>query len=645
MKGHIYLVILWIGSLVAFGSVHEPAVLLLCACAIILFGGAKDLPALAAQNLFFLMAGSLACSLIVLIPLPVETRCFFQPGLCERLVLSAEASGTGGHAMALRPYEAARGIAVGFSFLVVAWWVSARAESERDGLLRWLVYGAVACSVVGIAHRIWGASSIWGANVGEGLSFLAPFVNANHAGILAAAVLPLISLFRTRVAIPMLLIQCTTVWLSGSRGAMLVAVVGGAVLVLQRYRRAGLPALIGFLLFIGLFVQSAWFSVFTKWLDPAFGHRAYQVADVSTGRAEIYETTVQALFGVPWFGVGFGGFGPLFDAVKPLGRYSYVSHAHSEPLQWLVEVGLIPTLGVFVAAYLFMRILRTQTRPAVVAAFMALSTGAMIDFPLRSGALLLLWFILLGVVMPMTSNKSGVMGRYLALLAIVVCGLVWLQPRMPDTVTSQNAQLSLAVEPLNAQSWLRYAAAAGEQSDQVQVTKRLLQTTTISPSNPWAWLALARQYARQGLDDKAALAWRNFLTVPLGERQKDYIEEALDVGVQAIPEVAPVMCMAATTLARRDRRLDASLLFLQASERMPSCADSHGRWLARWKLPDMALQVTEERASCLALKVRGRAYRQLNQLTDAAKAYALASDVCDHDDPTLSAERAALIAE
>jgi tetratricopeptide (TPR) repeat protein len=269
----------------------------------------------------------------------------------------------------------------------------------------------------------------------------------------------------------------------------------------------------------------------------------------------------------------------------------------------------------------------------------------MIDFPLRSGALLLLWFILLGVVMPMTSNKSGVMGRRLASVAIVVCGLVWLQPRMPDTVTSQNAQLSLAVEPLNAQSWLRYAAAAGEQSDQVQVTKRLLQTTTISPSNPWAWLALARQYARQGLDDKAALAWQNFLTVPLAERQKGYIEEALDVGVQAIPDVAPVTCVAAGILARRDRRLDASLLFLQASERMPSCADSHGRWLARWKLPDMALQVTEERASCLALKVRGRAYRQLNQLTDAAKAYALASDVCDHDDPTLSAERAALIAE
>ena len=299
---------------------------------------------------------------------------------------------------------------------------------------------------------------------------------------------------------------------------------------------------------------------------------------------------MQAVSASPWFGVGFGGFGPLFDALKPLGRYNYVSHAHSEPLQWLVEVGLIPTILIVIAVCLLIwSVLQTKTNPAVLASFVALSTSAFIDFPLRSGALLFLWFMLLGMMLPAGTGRIGLIGHRLAILSMGVWGLVLLQPRMPESVTNQNAQQSLAVEPLNAQSWLRYAAAAGKGSGQTQTTKRLLQTTVISPSNPWAWLGLARQYAGEGLDEKAALAWRNFFTVRLGERQKDYIVEALGVGVRAIPDVAPVQCMAATSLAHQDRRLDASLLFLQASERMPSCADSHGRWLARWKLPDMAL--------------------------------------------------------
>lgn len=317
--------------------------------------------------------------------------------------------------------------------------ISVSPPDTVDAALRWFAYGlvgiaaaaafrtrrhfvhlAVAILAAGVFQAVYGAAeflsgndSIFGykkryyVDVATGT-----FINRNHfAGFLALSVpfgLALVGEARRRrpggdryaaaALVAGALLATSLLWLgillSQSRGGLAAALVGTvAFAALSGARRS--------LVWIGAGVLAVP-VLFLLWQDVEVPGRRFAEVDrdvtAAGGRAEVWRESLALAAERPWLGTGLGTFEAAFEAAGGDRVGLRYDHAHSEPVQASLEIGLAGLALLAGIAVTVWRALaggiRASARPAIGAALIAAAAHALVDFGWRIPALATLAAIL-----------------------------------------------------------------------------------------------------------------------------------------------------------------------------------------------------------------------------------------------------------
>lgn len=114
-------------------------------------------------------------------------------------------------------------------------------------------------------------------------------------------------------------------------------------------------------------------------------------------RVDNWRTAAWVCSTAPLTGVGLGGFGQAARTV-PFATGNLPAHAHSLPLEWAAELGLVGLLAFGGAAVALARLLRRLWRhaPALAVAIAVVPLANLVDFSLYSSGVALPWAVLLG---------------------------------------------------------------------------------------------------------------------------------------------------------------------------------------------------------------------------------------------------------
>lgn len=367
---------------------------------------------------------------------------------------------------------------------------------------------------------------------------------------------------------------------SGSRGALLAAVVGSAALPLLMFaspRRAGAVIAVCFgAATLALVIGPLWAPDLVPWARGG--------SEFSPGlRWMVYAASVRSALDAAPLGTGLGGFEAAFAAQRPADLPYAPRHAHSEPLHGLVELGLPLLVLAAATAVLVLRRLPTprgRRRSLAVwgasTATLAVAAHALVDSPLHVPAIALALGVLLGLAWPASRVPAGRGPTRLVLaglgaVLLVVAGSATIAEvfaaRAADrlaegrfAVAEREARLGLHARPRRV-ALLRLAAEASEHAYALggagsDARRRGLAAreaaVAASPRTASLYLELARARERVG-DERGALA---------------ALERA-----SALDPRAPTshVARARTHLARRHPELAAGAL-RQAIERHPLAA-------------------------------------------------------------------------
>jgi O-antigen ligase/tetratricopeptide (TPR) repeat protein len=244
----------------------------------------------------------------------------------------------------------------------------------------------------------------------------------------------------------------------------------------------------------------------------AFGRflGALSSEDVSlAARGSLWRESLAAWVDAPLFGHGWGAWNTAW-VLHERGPHLYAyGHAHSEPVEVLVEGGVLGLLGVGLLAWTWLA--RTLTglarieghglQPSVALglAVGVVATGlqCLVDFPLRTPGVLVVWALCAGVVHGAVAEThvdagEGARGRWraayaaLALVAVVCGGLL---ARMDAARGETRAERVGEVHPV----WYEDADEA-----------RARDAARRDPLNPWTHLALARALAKRAESEAAS---------------------------------------------------------------------------------------------------------------------------------------------
>jgi tetratricopeptide (TPR) repeat protein len=184
-----------------------------------------------------------------------------------------------------------------------------------------------------------------------------------------------------------------------SLGALLAALgVCAATIALQR-----LPARLGTWLVIGAWSAVALWLACVPALLPGLLQPSGREGELSTGlRWQVYSSAGHAAWSYLPLGAGLGAFAPAFTRSRPMGLPYAVLHAHSEPLQAWVELGLPGLLlGIVAVRRVGARLIRLRTQSALAiapaAGLIAVVCHSLVDFPLHVPAVALATGALAGI--------------------------------------------------------------------------------------------------------------------------------------------------------------------------------------------------------------------------------------------------------
>ncbi len=132
--------------------------------------------------------------------------------------------------------------------------------------------------------------------------------------------------------------------------------------------------------------------------------RFLESSDHVVNRLEIYQTIFKLPASVWLFGIGAGGFEDVYKLVQPETQYFTAYHAHSDPLQFVLEFGLV---GTVIFAWLFIRFLRvsgaalpkTDIECAVFSGMMAVILHSIVDFDFQIPGVALMFWVCLGLLL------------------------------------------------------------------------------------------------------------------------------------------------------------------------------------------------------------------------------------------------------
>ena len=645
---------------------------------------------------------------VAFIWLDAPGRAALQPGLAALLDEGLRLGGVPRHRLAIDPHAALQAQAMSGALLAVAAAAAQVFRSRRAALRLANAFVATAAGVVLIAaaHRAVGATHIYVWTSVPSFSkepFFAPFVNPNHAGILMASALPVALAIglRSREGARLYGLAATAlllagIWASHSRGAIGVGVMAlGMMALLLGARRVRLAILgLGALGLLALFVHGPIETVAD--LSDALVPNSYY-HDPLGQRLPFWSDALVLQQGVPWLGVGAGSFGATFPAFKTLTAWTAIDHLHQEPLQLIIEQGLPIGIGwlALAIAPLVLGIRyalahepgrRRDLGAALTAAYAALSLGCLWDFPLRIGAIALVFVLLggaitglaYGEVAPRTRPGARLALRGLALLPVLVA-LLSLDLASPNggrgdlasieadleqaralvdqgedgkDLSSSNAlqraeRLSrqiLARAPLNGAAMLTLTRSLRAQGRLEEALAAAKAGTHAMPSNPLTWVWLARTTTRLHDLESAQAAWQKALLLDLPNRElaESLVREAIRTAdpdpsvaaMAAIPLRGDRLAVAGKLIAEQGDPILAELLYEQALELDPRVSLAWSAQLLRWERPEEALAVLESWPGehCGAVKSRADAYAAMDRRLDAIAAWRSARSACKADD-------------
>lgn len=456
------------------GSVHpSTSVVLSSLCVIALWGLMVSRVALPRAALVAALVAALLWMALTLVPVPAGWLGLLSPAALARwdspLLTTGPSLSCAPGATALEVVKMAGAVAV----LGVAGALGQRPRGRRAILLA-LAGSGLVVAVVSVLQTLLGVDRVLGLYepvAGAVGGFRTPFVNPNHAAqyFELTGLVALGGAARSRgewraglVAVGVLLLGAALG--TGSGAAMIVVPVGVAMvtgLALARRRRWirwVVPALTG----VGgaaALVAGVAFEEPGKWLH-------------SSKLAHVPEV-VQLIGDEPLIGVGRGGFRDAFAAYSPSGGFVRYTHAESEPLHLLAE------LGVPIAALLMMVVIGTwvyglarwRRDPAAAGALagtFAVGVHSTVEFGLEFGGVGLPFVVALGALLRPSRAEPP---RWLS------------RPGSFGVAAAATAALALAPVALLHGSWtleLRAIEGAGD-ADLDEVVRRALRWSPCSP--------------------------------------------------------------------------------------------------------------------------------------------------------------------
>ncbi len=296
---------------------------------------------------------------------------------------------------------------------------------------------AIGVALLGLAQELSGTSAIYWVRDTSYVHFFGPFINSNHAATyLGMAILLGFGLLCT--SLPHRAHQASQPWgrrqlcrlermtghcmfliyaltlmagalcLSLSRAGIL-SLLGGILLfgLLHRRRHAAAPWLAGTSALAGMAMMMLWLGgapMLQRFAAMTAGTQALTWA----GRLPIFRGTWDMAWDFPLFGVGYAAFPVIFPHYQPAAIQSRVLQAHNDVLQLLAETGWVGclTLGWGFLWVITDIVKRWHPRrdpfvqnmaSAGLAALLAMTLHALVDFPFHVPANALLFTVVLGL--------------------------------------------------------------------------------------------------------------------------------------------------------------------------------------------------------------------------------------------------------
>lgn len=599
--------------------------------------------------------------------------------------------------LALDPHRGLLELAIPLQTLLLSLGVATALHRKGRAMqLAWtlLLIGGVMVALA-LTHRLTGAEHIYWVSEVPSFSrapFFAPFVNPNDGGFACAALACLavgVAASRSEeqraVAAVLAVVLLAGVRLSGSRGAILAAAAGlatiGLVLGGARARGVGLVALVIGAIGVWIAGPEELGRSLSEWLVP---EALDDGMDTLTGRADIYADAAALAGAAPWWGVGPAGFDEGFRVYKSTPTFTDVAHAHNEPLQLLVEHGLVVTgLWALFAGLTAARVLRAAQSPAhtrwvlagYAGALAALFVSGFVDFPLRIGALEVLGALLLGAVLglsaPETQGRGDARWRWplvgvgaLSLgLALGAEAFAWaeedsetspwgspaaavargdraLAAAPKDKAAAAEAarwyKLALARQPLQRAALQKLAPALEAAGDWEAGLDALTLATRVHPTLPWVHRDHARLLRRLGELEASRAAWRRALACDLPDGvEEELVQEALrgpgdaaTIAARVLPERADRLTTGAKILEAEGQQAEAERLLRRAAALDARYRAHLARSLVRWGRSEEALAAVGDAPGCFATEARAQAWLSLGRFEEAEGAFDEAMRLC-----------------
>ncbi len=258
--------------------------------------------------------------------------------------------------------------------------------------------------------------------------------------------------------------------------------------------------------------------------------------DSAVSRLSLWRESLTAWWGAPLFGWGAGAFGEVWPIHERGAHLYHTDFAHSEPVQWLVEGGIVGFVALALAVWAWAaaawrRALEAPGDTPGVPLALGLAVGvvavaiqSLADFPLRS----------LGVALP-TALCAGLVHGALAPgePGSAARGARWVTAALAALVAAGGLVGFAKDRAFQAEREQRLSGVARvwralEQADDARVPESTLRGAVeahvwASPLDPWGHLALARvvEGALEGTDEAGALAVEQGIARAVALRPRD----------------------------------------------------------------------------------------------------------------------------
>jgi O-antigen ligase/tetratricopeptide (TPR) repeat protein len=662
-----------------FGAVHAPVRVLLVLCgALIVVLGRRNVPDQlppGAWRFAFVSTVAIVAGLLFLVPVGPAIRGLLEPGYAPLVDRSLATIGRTYFPLALDPWRAlleTSVLALGITIVL-----SGTTAFHDD---RWrqaepiLVATAIGVLILEGIQRATGADAIYGVS---GIPtpvlrpFFGPFVDANHAGALCAAVVPLAvarGVERQNVLHWIAgLVVAAGVALSASRGAVLGLAVGIWALVLvllpNPVAMIGVVVSVGAVCAVLLWDAERALGMLNALVDAdTVRNVAHGWADTWGGRKALYADSLELIPKAPVLGSGAGSFGDVYPLVKSTPLYVDAQHAHQELLEVAVEHGILGlAIAGFVAGLVIQRVLVAlaadpgyRVRAELggpLGTLAALGTVSMAEFPLRTGSLFVLAALASGRILSFERTRRTVGGNRLvigfALVAgglALVAGLLFRAP--VSTYGPASAALVAGAKAEAARDWVAaradYARAIGRGPMSGDALSRygrvalrlgdangfqaLTLATALDPARPTTWMRLAESLAAVGEWQASRDAWKSALALDLPsaidlsallERAMAGPGEDLGKALAVAPDRSDRCIEIAHWLNRRGLTLEAEVLFRKAMAIDPDAQLELAGAALGWGMPSEALSLAQPYVQkCGGARVAAKALVRLRRAAE-----------------------------